>query len=230
VARRVAHEIKNPLTPIQLSAERLKRKYLRFITEEQDNFVKYTDTITKHVADIGKMVEEFVSFARMPTPRFEEEDIASIIRKAIFSAQVSNPGIEYVHDVPESGICFKCDERQVTQVLTNLLKNAAEAIEGKQAAQPDEPVKGVIRVSLASKGDKLEITIEDNGVGFPPADINKVLDPYVTTRSKGTGLGLAIVKKIVEDHKGTIGLSNIPEGGARVVLSFLQHCDINAPS
>ncbi len=230
VARRVAHEIKNPLTPIQLSAERLKRKYLRFITEEQDNFVKYTDTITKHVADIGKMVEEFVSFARMPTPRFQNEDIASIIRKAIFSAHVSNPTIEYVHDVPEDEICFKCDERQLTQVLTNLLKNAAEAIEGKQAQQPEEALKGIIRVSLANRGERLEITIEDNGVGFPPADINKVLDPYVTTRSKGTGLGLAIVKKIVEDHKGTIGLSNIPEGGARVVLSFLQHCDINAPT
>src|SRR5262249_44315666 len=123
VARRIAHEIKNPLTPIQLSAERLKRKYLKFITEDQDNFIKYTDTIGKHVGDIGKMVEEFVSFARMPTPVFADEDITAIIKKAVFSAQVANPSIEYQADIPETPVMFHCDERQISQVMTNLLKN-----------------------------------------------------------------------------------------------------------
>lgn len=228
VARRVAHEIKNPLTPIQLAAERLKRKYAKQITEDEENFIKYTDTIAKHVGDIGKMVEEFVSFARMPTPRFEEEDLSALLKKAIFSAQVGWASIDFVPDLPDSPVMFKCDERQITQIMTNLLKNAAEAIEGRHAATPEQAPKGRIRVSLRQGEGMLVTTIEDNGIGFPKNDMQKMLDPYVTTRSKGTGLGLAIVKKIVEDHKGTITLSNIAEGGARVVLSFPQHCDINA--
>jgi two-component system nitrogen regulation sensor histidine kinase NtrY len=181
------------------------------------------------VGDIGKMVEEFVSFARMPTPRFEQEDLATLIRKALFSAQVAWPSIEYDFDIPETPVYFLCDERQITQVLTNLLKNAAEAIESRQT--PDngnESFKSKIAVKLEVEADKLVLTIEDNGPGFPQTDMQKVLDPYVTTRSKGTGLGLAIVKKIIEDHQGIITLSNLAEGGARVVLSFPQHCDINA--
>ena len=224
VARRVAHEIKNPLTPIQLSADRLKRKYLRFITEDQDTYVRYIDTIIRHVGDIGKMVEEFVSFARMPTPRFASEDICAIARKAVFSAQVANPGIDYEQDIPATEICLEADERQITQVLTNLLKNAAESIEARQ------PEKGRIQLQLTQATDRIILTISDNGVGFPPQDIQKMFEPYVTTRSKGTGLGLSIVKKIMDDHKGLINIENIEGGGARVTLSFLQHCDINAAS
>jgi two-component system, NtrC family, nitrogen regulation sensor histidine kinase NtrY len=228
VARRVAHEIKNPLTPIQLAAERLKRKYLKYITEDEETFIKYTDTISKHVGDIGRMVEEFVSFARMPTPRFEDEDIAALLKKAVFSAQVGWSAIDYDTDIPDQPVMFTCDERQITQVMTNLLKNAAEAIEARQARHEGDSSKGRIHVSLNIDKDMLTITIEDNGVGFPQADVQKMLDPYVTTRSKGTGLGLAIVKKIIEDHKGNIDLANISAGGARVILSFPQHCDINA--
>ncbi len=222
VARRVAHEIKNPLTPIQLSAERLKRKYLQFITEDADNFSKYTDTITKHVADIGKMVDEFVSFAKMPTVRFENEDIVALVRKSIFSAQVACPNYEFIIDLPDHPIILKCDERQITQVMTNLLKNAAEAIDECN----EENKKGVIKVSVKQEKDMLNIIVEDNGIGFKNADINKMLEPYVTTRSKGTGLGLSIVKKIVEDHKGLIKIENAENGGAKVTLSFLQQCDI----
>lgn len=226
VARRIAHEIKNPLTPISLSAERLKRKYLKFITEDQDSYIKYIDTISKHVADIGKMVEEFVSFARMPTPVFTQEDLTAIVKKAAFSAQVACPHIEYAVTVPDQPVIFNCDERQITQILTNLLKNSAESIESRQAQ--GHPDKGRIAITLKAAPEAISLTIEDNGTGFPAGDINKVLEPYVTTRSKGTGLGLSIVKKIVEDHKGLIKLENIPNGGARVLLSFLPQCDINA--
>ncbi len=229
VARRVAHEIKNPLTPIQLAAERLKRKYLKYITEDQDTFIKYTDTIVRHVGDIGKMVEEFVSFARMPQPKFASEDVSALVKKSIFSAQVANPGIDYVQHIPDQETIMNCDERQITQVMTNLLKNAAESIETRQSRE-EIPEKGRIVVQLTCRDDKIVLTVEDNGTGFPGSDMQKMLEPYVTTRTKGTGLGLSIVKKIVDDHKGLLNIENIPDGGARVTLSFLQHCDINAAS
>lgn len=230
VARRVAHEIKNPLTPIQLSAERLKRKYLKYITEDQDSFVKYTDTIAKHVGDIGKMVEEFVSFARMPTPKFASEDIGAIVKKAVFSTRMYNASVDYETHVPDEPVMLYCDERQITQVMTNLLKNAGEAIETRLVSMPDRQEKGRIRVSLKCADNKVQVVIEDNGTGFPQGEIHQMMEPYVTTRAKGTGLGLAIVKKIVEDHKGLINIENIDGGGARVTLSFLQQCDINAAS
>ena len=226
VARRVAHEIKNPLTPIQLSTERLKRKYLKFITEDQDNFVKYIDTIAKHAADITKMVDEFVSFARMPTPVFTNEDLTGIIRKSVFSAQVANPSLDYEMEIPNAPVMLHCDERQMGQVMTNLLKNAAEAIESKLARNPDSGEKGQIKVSLICDKDTITINVDDNGTGFPPGELAKMLEPYVTTRTKGMGLGLSIVKKIVEDHKGKLDLANNSAGGARVTLSFLQQCDI----
>lgn len=227
VARRVAHEIKNPLTPIQLAAERLKRKYAKYITDDQENFIKYTDTIAKQVDDIGQMVEEFVSFARMPTPVFKNEDLGAIIKKSVFTAQVSNPSVEYACDLPAAAILLYCDERQITQVLTNLLKNAAEGIEARLAKTPeDNGPKGRIKVSLEKAQDTINLSISDNGIGFPPQDMKKMLEPYVTTRANGTGLGLAIVRKIVEEHKGRINLDNNVTGGAIVTLSFLQQCDI----
>lgn len=226
VARRVAHEIKNPLTPIQLAAERLKKKYLKFITEDAENYVRYVDTITKNVADIGKMVEEFVAFARMPTARFMTEDLASIVRKSVFSSQVAFPTIEVVAQLPETPVFFECDERQMTQVLTNLIKNAAESIE----ARGEEAPKGKILISLATNHapPAIHLSVSDNGIGFPAEETTKMLEPYVTTRAKGTGLGLAIVKKIVDDHKGLLLLENNSDCGAKVTLSFAQQCDINA--
>ncbi len=224
VARRVAHEIKNPLTPIQLAAERLKKKYAKFITEDAENYTRYIDTITKHVGDIGKMVEEFVGFARMPTARFVTEDLAGIVRKSVFSSQVGFPALEIIAELPEAAVPFECDERQMTQVLTNLVKNAAESIE----ARPDQSQKGIIRVGLKNEADRVLLTVSDNGIGFPAENASKMLEPYITTRATGTGLGLAIVKKIVDDHNGLLFIENNSDCGAKVTLSFVQHCDINA--
>ena len=224
VARRVAHEIKNPLTPIQLSAERLKKKYIKYIVEDQENYVRYIDTIEKHVADIGRMVEEFVAFARMPTARFVTEDLASILRKSVFSAQVAFPAIEIISALPENSVYFICDERQISQIITNLIKNAAESIEaGGEAIS-----KGIIKVALETDNEKITISISDNGIGFPnetPGNAS-VLEPYVTTRVNGMGLGVSIVKKIVDDHKGLLYLENNSDCGAKVTLYFPQHCDI----
>lgn len=223
VARRVAHEIKNPLTPIQLSAERLKKKYTKYIGDDEENYVRYVDTISKNVGDIGRMVEEFVSFARMPNARMLNEDFAAIIKKSIFSSQVGFPNIHIDLQLPDQPVMLECDERQITQVLTNLIKNAAEAIEasGKQEG-------GEIKVSLTQEKSSIVLTIRDNGTGFPAGEEGHMLEPYVTTRSKGTGLGLAIVKKIIDDHKGLLKLENNDDCGAKVTLSFSQHCDINA--
>lgn len=216
VARRVAHEIKNPLTPISLAAERLKKKYLSQITEEPENFSKYVDTISKNVGDIGKMVEEFVSFARMPAPEFKQEDIVSVIRKVLFSEQIAHADIQYTSALPKSPVTVLCDERQISQVFINLLKNAAEAIEGREQKTP----QGIIHLSIEQKESSVKIIIRDNGPGFPSDKIQKLMEPYFTTRARGTGLGLAIVKKIIDDHKATLALENAPEGGAIIRLNF----------
>jgi two-component system nitrogen regulation sensor histidine kinase NtrY len=222
VARRVAHEIKNPLTPIQLSAERIKRKYLPVIAEEAEVFNRYVDTITKHVGDIGKMVDEFVSFARNPSNKaqdgkFQDEDISELVRKAVFSAQVANPTHEFSLTLPEIPAHLNCDERQITQVLTNILKNASEAI----AECGDRAEKGKVGVAVSATNEKLEIIVEDNGIGILDGDASKIFEPYITTRKTGTGLGLSIVKKIVEDHNGLIKIENGANGGAKVTVSFL---------
>ncbi|MEZ5691618.1 MAG: PAS domain-containing sensor histidine kinase [Rickettsiales bacterium] len=226
VARRVAHEIKNPLTPIQLSAERIKRKYLKFVEEDKDSFIKYTDTITKHVADIGKMVEEFVSFAKMPTASFSKEDIITIIKKAVFSAKVVCPNYDFQLSFSAEHIFMNCDERQMTQVMTNLLKNAVEAIDDNVNGDEWSSENGVVKVGADYNDGVISITVEDNGIGLQENSPEKLLEPYVTTRKKGTGLGLSIVKKIVEDHNGLIKIENIKPNGVKVTLSFLQHCDI----
>jgi two-component system, NtrC family, nitrogen regulation sensor histidine kinase NtrY len=215
VARRIAHEIKNPLTPIALAAERLKRKYAK-LAEDEENFTKYTDTIAQHVGNIGKMVDEFVSFARMPTPQFKPEVLQTIIQKVVFSEQVAHGNVEYRVQLPAAPVEFSCDERQISQALLNLLKNAAEALEGAEVAAP------VISIALTVEPRKLVIDIRDNGAGFPQEKIEECFEPYITTRAKGTGLGLSITKKIIEDHKGNIVLANAPEGGAWVTVTFLQ--------
>lgn len=231
VARRIAHEIKNPLTPITLSTERLKKKYLDEISSDKESFVKYTDTIAKHVKDIGRMVEEFVAFARLPAPIFRKEDMAQIIRKIVFSEKTAHPEIRYVCEIEPSPLYLVCDERQVSQILTNLLKNAAESIEARQQSESAEAgsqsQKGEIQIRSFLRDDMAMIEVLDNGTGFPPDKIATLTEPYVTTRAKGTGLGLAIVKKSMEDHKGSILLENRQEGGAKVVLAFSTKIDVD---
>lgn len=214
VARRVAHEIKNPLTPIHLAAERLKKKYLPQITADKENYTKYTDTIAKHVKDIGRMVDEFITFARMPSPIFKRENIGALLKKSVFSEQVAHPDIQYIPEFPDQTLYVQCDERQIGQVFTNLLKNAAEAIESHSLPE------GVITIQVFERDRQCVVEIRDNGPGFPLEKMQKLLEPYVTTRARGTGLGLAIVKKTMDDHKAGLFLENNPQGGACVRLIF----------
>ena len=227
VARRIAHEIKNPLTPIQLSAERLRRKYGKEITSDPSVFEQCTQTIIRQVGDIGRMVDEFSSFARMPVPIAREEDAGELVRQAVFLQSVGNPSIEYMVHVPESAVTLICDGRLVAQALTNVLKNAAEAVTAKfdpEAAEKgmtSKPVGGRIDIALKEESGGVVVSVSDNGVGLPNAERERLTEPYVTTRGKGTGLGLAIVKKIMEEHGGTVGLSDSEIlGGAQVTLRF----------
>jgi len=203
VARRIAHEIKNPLTPIQLSAERIRRKFGKVITEDKSVFEQCTDTIVRQVDDIRRMVDEFSRFARMPKPVIEGEDVADTVRQAIFLMRVGHPDIEIEADIKESPIRAQFDRRLISQALTNIIKNATEAIE---AVPPEELGKGRIEVVAAREGDDIVIDVIDNGVGLPQVSRARLLEPYVTTREKGTGLGLAIVGRVLEDHGGRIEL------------------------
>jgi two-component system nitrogen regulation sensor histidine kinase NtrY len=215
VARRIAHEIKNPLTPIQLSAERLKRKYGKEITSDPETFTICTDTIIRHVGDIGRMVDEFSSFARLPSPIIKDEDLVEIVRQAVFLQRTSTPEIRFRLDIP-GATRLPCDARQVSQALVNLLKNAAESIQARDGAGPP----GEIAVRLNDADGQVALIVEDNGRGLPTEGRERLAEPYVTTRAKGTGLGLAIVKKIMEDHGGELVLDDRDGGGARVMLIF----------
>lgn len=208
VARRIAHEIKNPLTPIQLSAERLKRKFGRHVTQDRDVFDQCTDTIIRQVGDIGRMVDEFSSFARMPKPVVDSQDLAEITRQTVFLMRVGHPEVAFEAEIPPS-LLARFDRRLISQALTNILKNAAEAID---AVPADDRGQGRIRIKTERVGDDLVIDIIDNGTGLPQESRNRLLEPYVTTREKGTGLGLAIVGKIMEEHGGGIELYDAPEG------------------
>jgi two-component system nitrogen regulation sensor histidine kinase NtrY len=219
VARRIAHEIKNPLTPIQLSAERLKRKYLKDIHNDPETFIICTDTIIRHVGDIGRMVDEFSSFARMPAPVFKEEELGQILRQAAFLQRTAAPEIVFDLDLPDGPVRIACDSRQVSQALINLLKNAAESIQGRDG---DDLPPGRIGVRLQELPGQTLLVVEDNGRGLPQEGRERLTEPYVTTRAKGTGLGLAIVKKIMEDHHGELVLEDREGGGARVKLVFAQ--------
>ena len=216
VARRIAHEIKNPLTPIQLSAERLKRKYSGEIRNDPETFAVCTDTIIRHVADIGRMVDEFSSFARMPAPVMKEEDLAELVRQAAFLQRTATPEIRFELNLPLVPLRVLCDSRQISQALVNILKNAAEAIHARPADAP----QGHVRVILTEDQRRVTLIVEDNGCGLPLAERERLTEPYVTTRESGTGLGLAIVKKIMEDHHGEIVLEDREGGGARVRLVF----------
>jgi two-component system nitrogen regulation sensor histidine kinase NtrY len=207
VARRIAHEIKNPLTPIQLSAERLRRKYGKVITEDRAIFEQCTDTIVRQVDDIRRMVDEFSRFSRMPKPVIESEDIADAVKQAVFLMRVGHADIDIDAKVPDGRIPARFDRRLISQALTNIIKNAVEAI----SALPEGSGKGRIDVSVERSGPEIVIDVVDNGIGLPKDNRSRLLEPYVTTRDKGTGLGLAIVGKILEDHGGGIELHDASE-------------------
>src|SRR6202030_3056775 len=208
VARRIAHEIKNPLTPIQLSAERLRRKYASVITEDGGVFKQCTDTIVRQVDDIKRMVDEFSRFARMPKPVMTEEDVADTVRQAVFLLRVAHPDIDFEVDLPGEAIPARFDRRVHSQALANIVKNATEAI---GAVPPDQLGRGKIIVSPRREGKDIVIDVIDNGIGLPKENRARLLEPYVTTREKGTGLGLAIVGRILEEHGGRIELRDAAE-------------------
>jgi two-component system nitrogen regulation sensor histidine kinase NtrY len=222
VARRIAHEIKNPLTPIQLSAERLKRKYGHEVSSDPEIFTQCTDTIIRQVGDIGRMVDEFSSFARMPTPVMHRESAQELLHQATFLQRVANPQIAYETRAPREPVWFECDGRLVSQALTNVIKNAGEGIASRIANGDDAAGRIVASIEIAD--DKVVFRVTDNGIGLPPEHRHRLTEPYVTTRAKGTGLGLAIVRKIMEDHGGEIALHDAgdEQHGAEVTLTFPQ--------
>ncbi|HJS63181.1 MAG TPA: PAS domain-containing sensor histidine kinase [Pseudolabrys sp.] len=208
VARRIAHEIKNPLTPIQLSAERLRRKYGKMIEEDRGVFEQCTDTIVRQVEDIRRMVDEFSHFARMPKPVMSAEDVADAVRQTVFLMRVGNSELEIDAKIGEDPMPARFDRRLISQALTNIIKNATEAI---AAVPPEELGKGAIRVFAEREGDDVVIDVIDNGIGLPKSNRSRLLEPYVTTRERGTGLGLAIVGRIIEEHGGSIELRDASE-------------------
>lgn len=230
VARRIAHEIKNPLTPIQLSAERLKRKYLKEVTSDPETFAQCTDTIVRQVGDIGRMVDEFSSFARMPNPVIKSGDVSKICREAVFLQRQAHRNITFETAFPDEKVPLNFDAGLLNQAFTNLLQNAVDAIGGRN---PEETSEGWISMSLVDSGESASIVIEDNGRGLPTKERDRLTEPYVTTRSKGTGLGLAIVARIVEQHGGTLRLSDREsEPGAQVTITLprdLPETNSNTP-
>jgi two-component system nitrogen regulation sensor histidine kinase NtrY len=216
VARRIAHEIRNPLTPIQLSAERLKRRFANQITSDRETFERCTDTITRQVADIGRMVEEFSGFARMPKPTFGKFSLVDMVESVAFSQRMSTPSIAVTVAAPAQPVEVLGDERMLAQALTNIVKNAAEAVE--RQIESGGVSKGSVAIDVFTDGDEVQLTVRDNGPGFPVADRERLLEPYVTTRKNGVGLGLAIVTRIIEDHGGRIWLGDneLAANGARV--------------
>ncbi len=219
IARRVAHEMKNPLTPIQLSAERLKRKFEPTLHEEKESFNKYLDTITRHVKDIGRMVEEFVGFARMPAPRKQAFNIVGLARRSIFTQETAAPEVAFHLEAAEPEIIIEGDEGHIGQVFTNLLKNAAEALT-EEAAMRGADFSPAIHMSIQVIDHHCRVEICDNGRGYPQDMMHRLTEPYVTTKEKGTGLGLAIVKKIIEEHGGELKLENQPQGGAKASFAI----------
>ena len=223
VARRIAHEIKNPLTPIQLSAERLRRRYRSQVGDDVEVFDRCTETIIRQVGDIGRMVDEFSSFARMPAPRFTAEDPAELLREAVFAQRVAAPDIGVELDEPLPKATLHADGRMVGQALANILKNAGEAVATRRALapKPDDGQRSGISSRLEVADGFATFIIEDDGIGLPAKDRDRLTEPYVTTREKGTGLGLAIVKRICEEHGGELKLADAEQlSGARVCLIF----------
>ena len=213
VARRIAHEIKNPLTPIQLSAERLKRRFAKEITSDPESFTQCAETIVRHVSDIGRMVDEFSSFARMPAPVMHAESLERIAREAMVLQRVAHPQIDWAVSIDQP-LRAVCDRRLLGQALTNLLQNAADAVGMREGAKH-------VSLRLAAQGGMAVLSVTDDGIGLPETDRARLIEPYVTHKPKGTGLGLAIVAKIMEDHGGRLELKPAPGGvGAEVSLSL----------
>lgn len=221
VARRIAHEIKNPLTPIQLAAERIRRRYGKVITEDREVFDQCTDTIIRQVEDIGRMVDEFSAFARMPKPEMKLLDLREPLREASFLVEVSRSDIAFERAFGSEPLMGTFDSRLMSQAFGNIIKNAAEAMDG---AKFEDGETGVIRIQASHEGDMIRIDVMDNGRGLPRENRQRLLEPYMTTREKGTGLGLAIVKKIVEDHGGRLELHDAPEefhGGRGAMIAMV---------
>ncbi|PLK25858.1 PAS domain-containing sensor histidine kinase [Novosphingobium sp. TH158] len=221
VARRIAHEIKNPLTPIQLATERLNRRYKKQIEQDPELFEELTSTIIRQVGDLRKMVDEFSSFARLPKPVFRNEDPVDLARQALFLQEVARPDIDFSFSadaaMPDR---VMCDRHQFGQAMTNVLKNATEAVEAR-ARSAAADYRGKVSVSMRGEGESFVIAITDNGIGLPQ-DRERIVEPYVTTREKGTGLGLAIVKKIVEEHGGEMTFASVESGGTQVTMRFAR--------
>ena len=218
VARRIAHEIKNPLTPIQLAAERLQRRYGSEVKTDPSTFERLTGTIVRQVGDLRRMVDEFSSFARMPKPTFRDEPVVEIARQALFLHEVAHPDIVFAIEAPEPSPHLVCDRRLLGQALTNIVKNGIEAIQQKREEQ-GRTGEDRIDMRIIDRPGKVCIEVTDSGIGLP-ADRHRLTEPYMTTRAKGTGLGLAIVKKIVEEHFGQIDFEDAPGGGTLVRLIF----------
>ncbi len=216
VARRIAHEIKNPLTPIQLSAERLKRKYTPVLGDDAGRLIELTDVIIRQTGDLRRIVDEFSKFARMPEPERRVHDLTKLVRDAVVLQEGATEGVTVTADLPDDAVMADIDQTMISQALTNLIKNAGEAVETHREQSGDAGYAGEVRVTMEHTDSEVLITVSDNGVGLP-ADRARLFEPYVTTREKGTGLGLSIVKKIIEEHGGTLVLTDADpfEEGAR---------------
>ena len=219
IARRIAHEIKNPLTPIQLAAERLQRRFGKEIASDSETFERLTGTIVRQVGDLRRMVDEFSNFARMPKPVFRRENVHEIARQALFLHEVAHPGISFSLTPREGPFEMVSDRRQLGQALSNVVKNAVEAIEARRSRGEHNLAGDRVDLKIHEEGDQLVIDVMDTGVGLPE-DRERLTEPYMTTRVRGTGLGLAIVKKIVEEHLGEIAFLDRPGGGTHVRIAF----------
>ena len=219
IARRIAHEIKNPLTPIQLAAERLQRRFGKEVESDPDTFERLTGTIVRQVGDLRRMVDEFSNFARMPKPVFREENVHDIARQALFLHEVAHPALTFVLDPPDGKFTMVCDRRQLGQALTNVVKNGVEAIEGRRNRGEHSFAGDRVELKLHEEDGHLVIDVLDTGIGLPE-DRERLTEPYMTTRVRGTGLGLAIVKKIVEEHMGEIAFLDRAGGGTHVRIAF----------
>ena len=219
IAQRIAHEIKNPLTPISLAAERLQRRYGSQVTTDRETFDRLTGTIVRQVGDLRRMVDEFSNFARMPKPVFRDENVHDIARNALFLHEVAHPDVRFTIDPELADIRLVCDRRQLSQAFTNIVKNSVEAIEARRARGEASADGDRVALTITQASDELVVEISDTGVGLPE-DRERLTEPYMTTRVRGTGLGLAIVKKIVEEHVGTIAFLDREGGGTRVRIAF----------
>ena len=219
IARRIAHEIRNPLTPIQLAAERLQRRFGDEIASDKETFDRLTGTIVRQVGDLRRMVDEFSNFARMPKPAFRQENVHEIARQSLFLHEVAHPAITFALDPPQGEFRMVCDRRQLSQALTNLVKNSVEAIESRRNRGEHSLAGDRVDLKLHEEDGQLIIDITDTGIGLPE-DRERLTEPYVTTRVRGTGLGLAIVKKIVEEHMGEIAFLDRAGGGTHVRIAF----------